>query len=222
MSTQVKIIFLPGDSSLQSIVETQSYKDIWKQHKAKLLEEFMSSTSLSFQQKQITARVHPNKNGESGNSLRAMTLPGNCRTYSAKCIVLTHELGHRLLSGNVLHGVRFGFAKPRWGTPEESEDELEHRLLYLFLGDVLQSVFGDVVSQEYNQLESSDPDSPHGRAYVWAVGMNTLERRLVLESISSDAILRGAWDNYDPEKIKFIGADQYRRKLDGLRDNVVK
>lgn len=214
----MRMVFLPGDGSFQAIVETQSYKDIWKRYAPALMTAFADATGLTFQQKRITARVHPDKLGDSGNGRRAMILPGNCRTTSAQQIVLTHELGHRLLSGNVLQGVRFGFSRPRWGTPEDDEHELEHRLLYLFLGDVVRVTFGDEVYRDYVAHESSDPDSPHGRAYIWATQMSKAKQRAVIHRIAADAMTRDMWDSYDPAQVTFIGPDAYRKILDGMRD----
>lgn len=218
----MRMIFLPGDSSLQAIVETQSYKDIWRHCGLDLLKVFERVTGLTFQQRQITARIHPQKYGESGNGRRAMTLPGNCRTASAQRIVLTHELGHRLLSGNILHGVRFGFSRPRWGAPEDPEEELEHRLLNLFLGDVIHQAFGDAVYADFADLESCEPMSPHGKAYIWATQMSDFQRRAMVSHIMADAMPRDMWDGYDPAHVIYVGTDAYQDILNNLRDTIKK
>lgn len=122
----------PDINQFEIFLATKQYEDIWKTDAPKIIQAFEKITNLTFQQQQITVKVH-NKNSVSGSSYRPMRLNVYNKTIDEKRAALLHELGHRLLGGNGINstlgrGVEF------------IEDE--ERRLGLFILDVYKRVYG--------------------------------------------------------------------------------
>jgi hypothetical protein len=208
------LIIKPNENSIKVLLETEQYKKIWKQYKDVILKSFVDVTGLDFQQTRITARVIDGGRSHAGNLICSMKLAGDYRSIEFKLITIIHELSHRLLGGNALGVESLGLVgKSKWDSDEAQE--MDHRHIYLFEYDVVKSALGKNWVKECRKYEErGDRDSPHDRAWRWAMGMAFSKRQAALKILASKAITRDKWEKVDWDKIKLINAKTWYQRLE--------
>ena len=139
----MKLVFdNPGKiESLEIMLATKAYEDIWRQDHKKILELFKKYTGLQFQQDEIHVIVHDGQS-MSGMDGKPMRLNWHNRPLVEKRNALVHELAHRLLFGNGLYA------------PESEGPDGDEIRVFLFQGDVLMDLYGEEV---YSFWANSDP-----------------------------------------------------------------
>ena len=126
---------------------TAAYEKIWNEDSDRIKQAFKNYTGLTFQQKIIKVKVYDGVS-MSGTSRKPMRLNTQNRTLTTKRFALIHELGHRLLSENMLSALH-------QNDDERSDDE--HRRLSLFESDVFLELYGKDAHKEWlSILEHGD------------------------------------------------------------------
>ncbi len=197
----MQLIIKPDKTSIGLILEAQQYSRLWKQHARKLHRAFRDITGLKFQQRVITARVFDGRQSDSGFYHHPMRLAGDYRSEEFKVATIVHELSHRLLMSNALGVVSLGLL-PYKAKPEESNTiiELDHRHLYLFEYDVIVAALGaewGAICHQYEERESSVKNSPHKRAWKWAMSLSFEQRQQILKWLTAKKLERGQWSDIE-------------------------
>jgi hypothetical protein len=209
----MKLTIKPNENSIKVLLETEQYRKIWKQYEDVILKSFVEITGLTFQQTRITARVIDGGRSHAGNLICSMKLAGDYRSIEFKLITIIHELSHRLLGGNALWVEDLGLVgKFKWDSDEGQE--MEHRHIYLFEYDVVKSALGKNWGKECRKFEErGDRDTPHDRAWRWAMGMSYGKRQTALKFLAKKAITRDKWEKFDWNNIKPINAESWYQNM---------
>ena len=138
---------------------TEAYRRVWSAESANIIAAFERVTRLSFFQCTIAAVVYEGISS-SGNRDTPMRLRASYDADTKQSSVV-HELGHRLIGPL--------FVRPR--------DLDEHRVLYLFLYDVWESLWGREFADRQVEFESAlrgvyDYES----AWRWALSLTREQR----------------------------------------------
>ena len=138
---------------------TEAYRQLWSDEGANIVAAFERITRLSFFQDNITAIVYEGISS-SGNRDTPMRLRAS---YNAdtKRSALVHELGHRLI-GQLT-------ARPN--------DLDEHRVLFLFLYEVWESLWGREFADRQVLVESAQRGVyDYESAWRWALSLTREQR----------------------------------------------
>jgi len=203
----VRFIIKPDDDTLEMLLQTENYKRLWKQNSRKILKAFRVITGLDFQQKVISARIFNGGQSTAGSFHYAMKLRAlvNETASDSKLILLVHELSHRLLGGNGLGVVNLGLIADREESDSDKGNEMEHRHTYLFEYDVVKLALGEEMAEaciKFEEKEGDDiNDGSHQRAWKWAMGMTFEERQRAIKMLTTKAVLRDKWADFEDKEI---------------------
>jgi hypothetical protein len=126
--------FTPENDSFNAA--TDEYRRVWREDGARIAETLERVTNLPFTQSRITAIVFEGVSmSGSGNTPMRLRASYNADT---KRSALAHELGHRLIAQLAIR-------------PPDLD---EHRVLFLFLYDVWQSIWGTAFADRQVAFES--------------------------------------------------------------------
>ena len=147
-----------AESDLKDYSEAvKEYQSIWDTYGKRIVKTYEKNSGLSFNETQITANIA---------DLMSVSHPLTLRYNLAKdnkLIVLTHELGHRLLYKRVQ-----GMGKSR----------LErHKFLYLILYDVLTDLVDENLAKEAVEWDKRLPDEKYTNSWDYALSFNRDERK---------------------------------------------
>lgn len=209
----MKFIIKPDDDSFAMLMEAQQYRRLWKQHSRKIRAAFRALTGLEFQQRVITARVYQGRISNAGLPYQPMKLAGDNRSEDYKLMTMIHELAHRLLGGNALGVVNLGLASPH-DKEGNTDHELEHRHIYLFVYDVVQKSLGNEKAKLCRHYESkgvnnNHNDTPHDRAWNWAMQMTFSERQRAVNRLAAKKVIREQWRSLDDTEPARVDADAW-------------
>lgn len=210
----MKFIIKPDDTSLNLLLEAEQYKELWNTHARAILRAFREVSGLEFQQRVITARVYEGRLSEAGSFGKPMRLAGDCRSKEDKLATIVHELTHRLLGGNALGTSSLGLSAAYEYTDEQSE--IDHRHTYLIEYDVLRYAMGEAgaeICRQHEEFWRYDPNSPHGRAWNWAMSLTFEQRQAVLQWLVARKITREHWEDIDDEHIKRIPIPEWENRM---------
>jgi len=164
----LKINFLPDSDRKDRLADIQKalkeYKAIWEKDGVRIVKTIEKVSNLNFAESEINAIVYK-------SSLNARSVPLSLSTYypkNRKLELLTHELCHRLLSGNPF---RLDLKKG------QSHNVELHKILFLILYDIWIELRGKEYadkSVEANCKYSKSGDSK--KAWEWALSFSKEER----------------------------------------------
>jgi len=149
--------FTPENASFTEA--TDEYRRLWADEGARIVEAMERLTGLTFFQFQITAIVYEGISS-SGDRDTPMRLRAS---YDAdtKRATLVHELGHRLISQ----------------LTRRPPDLDEHRVLYLFLFEVWESLWGTEFAERQVLVESARRGVyDYESAWMWARSLTSEQR----------------------------------------------
>lgn len=138
----LRFIYPQQFESLEIMLSTKVYEDIWTSDGAKIVERFKHYTGLQFQQDTIEVMVHEGQS-MSGKDGVPMRLSVQNDSLVKKRNAIIHELAHRLLFGNGLYA-------PNENDPTDND---EIRVL-LFQGDVIHDLYGP---DDFEYWANTDP-----------------------------------------------------------------
>jgi hypothetical protein len=150
--------------SLELMLTTKAYEDIWLQDGKHMVDLFHKYTALQFQQDEIHVRVHDGQS-MSGKDGVPMRLNVHNKSLNEKRNALIHELGHRLLFGNGLYA------------PEGEGPDADEIRVFLFQGEVLKELYGQEVYDWWANPDSTTHSEDHARI-ISKVLVLTPEQRL--------------------------------------------
>ncbi len=153
----VNLTFEPESQRFEQAVE--EYRKLWASEGKRIIEALESVSGLRFQEREVRAIVFEgpsNSGGPAGPMKMRASYPAD-----VKKATLAHELGHRM---------NFQIKK----RPKELD---EHRILFLYLYDVWEKLYGKTFADEQVTIEKGrkglyDYDS----AWKWALSMTKEER----------------------------------------------
>jgi hypothetical protein len=154
---RVSITFTPQDQKFVEAAET--YRRLWADEGSKIIEAMERGTGLTFLENHVEAVIFEGPSS-SGFGDRPMYLRAS---YPAdvKKATMVHELGHRLI------------AQLR----NRPADLDEHRVLFLFLYDVWESLWGRDFADEQVKVESGRTGLyDYATAWKWALSISKAER----------------------------------------------
>jgi hypothetical protein len=156
---RVSITFAPQIKNADFEVAVQEYRRIWADEGERIIEMMEQVTKLKFPERSIKAEIYegPSRSGRGRTPMRLRA------SYSpdVKKGTLVHELGHRMNSQ----------------LRTRPKDLDEHRLLFLYLYDLWQNLYG----QEFADREVAFEKTLKGlydyeAAWNWALAMTKEER----------------------------------------------
>ena len=189
----------PHQPTFDLILETGRYQRLWEQHGEAILQAFSNVTGLEFQQDVITAEVFPDQGNDSGGVGEAMHLSGMHPSEHRILETLIHELAHRLLGGNALWAYELGLVAA--DAPEALHSEYNHRLIYLFLYDVMEQALGEPFATVFKEREDNDLLAPpdYRQAWQWAMSLNHDERQQAVQRLAAQKFTRDRWHERDAD-----------------------
>jgi hypothetical protein len=203
----MRLLFKPDHTSnLESLLESENYKKLWKQNSRKTLKAFRDITGLDFQQKIITARIGKVEQSIAGSYHYPMRLRLLIGEPNDKLVLLIHELSHRLLGGNALGVVNLGLVSPENNNSNEA-NEYDHRHTYLFEYDVVKLAFGKELADTCLRFEGRKAAADdinggsHQKAWEWAMAMTFEERQKSVKKLAAKAIPRNEWADSEDKEI---------------------
>jgi len=169
-STAVNISFSPESEKFTEA--TREYQKIWSEEGRRMIEAMESVSGLKFQETDIKAIVYEGVS-YSGYKESPMKLRASYPT-NVKKATLIHELGHRLNN-------------PIIDKPEGID---EHRLLFLYLYDVWEKLYGKSFADEMVVVEKKRKGIyDYEMAWNWALSLSKEERASKLkEALSKNNI----------------------------------
>jgi len=155
--------FAPADPSFA--MEAEEYRQLWEAEGERIAAALEAATGLSFPPTPIEVIVSetPPMTAYDGRTIR---LKG---AYSGpyRLATLVHEMGHRL-----------ALTLPR------SADLDDHRLLYLFLYDVWNDLYGPAFADRMVRIERRIPGGyDYDGAWAWALAMTREQRQARLRAL---------------------------------------
>jgi uncharacterized protein len=156
---RVSVTFAPQDKSPRFDAATDEYRSIWSAEGGRIIAAMEQVTKLTFPEKHVKAEIYEGTSfsGRGGEPMRLRA------SYSAsvKKGTLVHELGHRMNAQLKTRPV----------------DVDEHRLLFLYLYDLWESLYG----KEFADSEVAWERTLKGRydydaAWTWALAMTRDQR----------------------------------------------
>jgi len=153
----VNVAFEPESKRFEQA--TEEYRRLWSSEGKRIIDALESVSGLRFQEKEVRAIVFEgpsNSGGPNGRMKMRASYPAD-----VKKATLAHELGHRM---NFQIRTR----------PKELD---EHRILFLYLYDVWEKLYGKSFADEQVAIERGrkglyDYDS----AWTWALSLTKEER----------------------------------------------
>lgn len=163
-STTVNISFSPESEKFMEA--TREYQKIWSEEGRKMIEAMESVSGLKFQETEIKAIIFEGASS-SGYKESPMKLRASYPT-DVKKATLIHELGHRLND-------------PLRDKPEGID---EHRVLFLYLYDVWEKLYGKSFADEMVAVEQKRKGIyDYEAAWNWALSLSKEERASKLKEI---------------------------------------
>lgn len=163
----MKINFYPDHDNTELEEAAKEYGKIWEKEGDKIVHTIERVTGLKFKEKIINAVIYQYVSYSHPLSLQA-DVPSKF-----KASTLTHELCHRILSGNRVESTT------QWDHPDYRLDV--HKLLNLVLYDILTEIFGKNLTSEEIDYEISlwngKGISPYKAAWDWALSMTKEQRQ---------------------------------------------
>jgi len=148
-----------SDSDLNDYSRAISeYEEIWQLSGHKIVELLEKHACLKFKESEINAIVYRGISRSHPLSLR------DNQDNERKRLILIHELGHRLLAGQVAGG--------------KSANSLQtHKLLFLILHDVFVEFGGREFADSAVEWDSKLPRPEYGEAWRWALDIEPERRK---------------------------------------------
>ena len=153
----VSLTFEPESQRFEQA--TEEYRKLWASEGKRIIEALESVSGLRFQEREVRAIVFegPSSSGGPDGPMKMRA------SYPAdvKKATLAHELGHRM----------------NFQIKKRPKDVDEHRILFLYLYDVWEKLYGKTFADEQVTIEKGrkglyDYDS----AWKWALSMTKEER----------------------------------------------
>jgi hypothetical protein len=153
----VNLVFEPEDKRFDQAVE--EYRKVWASEGKRIIDGLESVSGLRFKEKEVRAIVYEgasNSGPPNGPMKMRASYPAD-----VKKATLAHELGHRM----------------NFQLTTRPKDVDEHRILFLYLYDVWEKLYGKDFADEQVKIERGrkglyDYDS----AWTWALSMSKEER----------------------------------------------
>jgi hypothetical protein len=140
---------------------TAEYQVIWSSEGKRILEAMESVAGLKFTEKSISVIVYEGVSW-SGFGDRPMKLRASYPLDTKKA-TLIHELGHRLIIP-----IRI---------PKEKPELDEHRVLFLFLYDIWEKLYGKEFADKQVEVEKKRKGTyDYESAWKWALSLSKAER----------------------------------------------
>ena len=140
---------------------TAEYQAIWSSEGKRIIEAMESVSGLKFTEKNISVIVYEGVSW-SGFGDRPMKLRASYPPDTKKA-TLVHELGHRLIIP-----IRI---------PKEKEELDEHRVLFLFLYDIWEKLYGKEFADKQVEVEKKRKGTyDYESAWKWALSLSKEER----------------------------------------------
>jgi hypothetical protein len=154
---RVRIEFKPQDKKFETAAE--EYRRIWKDEGTRMLAAMERVSGLKYPEKSLKAIILEAPSS-SGRGSTPMNLRASYPT-DVKKATLIHELGHRM---NIQ-------------IKKRPSDVDEHRLLFLYLYEVWESLYGQTFADEQVKIESGRRGLyDYESAWKWALSMTKEER----------------------------------------------
>lgn len=163
---KVSMTFTPQDQTF--VAAAEAYRALWAEDGSKIIEAMEQVSGLRFLETHVKAVIFegPSSAGLGG---RPMYLRASYPT-DVKRAALVHEHGHRLI------------AQLRNRPPDLDE----HRVLFLFLYDVWESLWGKAFADEHVRIESGRTGLyDYETAWKWALSISKEERAARFANIVS-------------------------------------
>lgn len=182
-TSDLKLEFSPETDKF--IEATKAYQKIWNSDGKKIIETMEKTSGLQFRQKEIKVIVYEGVS-YSGFKSRPMKMRASY-SFDVKKGTLIHELGHRLIEG----------------VPETAGID-NHRILFLFLYDVWQKLYGKEFADNLVKIESGRRGLyDYEAAWKWALSMNAEKRKAKLSELSNaENALRSAFNKFNDAFLK--------------------
>jgi hypothetical protein len=155
----VGITFTPEKDNQSFSAAAEEYRRIWTDEGEHIIRTMEQISRLTFPERTIKAEIYegPSFSGRGGAPMRLRA------SYAAdvKKGVLVHELGHRMNAQ----------------LKKRPKDLDEHRLLFLYLYDLQESLYGKEFADSQVAFEKTLKGSyDYDAAWNWALGMSRDER----------------------------------------------
>jgi hypothetical protein len=155
----VGITFTPEKDNQSFSAAAEEYRRIWTDEGEHIIRTMEQISRLTFPERTINAEIYegPSFSGRGGAPMRLRA------SYAAdvKKGVLVHELGHRMNAQ----------------LKKRPKDLDEHRLLFLYLYDLQESLYGKAFADSQVAFEKTLKGSyDYDAAWNWALGMSRDER----------------------------------------------
>ncbi len=156
--------------SLDILLGTKAYENIWEQDGERIIERFKHYTDLDFQQDKIEVIVHEEQSMSGMNNV-PMRLNMNNKTIIEKRCAFVHELAHRLLFGNGLYAL------------EENDTDNDEIRVLLFQGDVLRDLYGQEAYDYWSGTTSNEHLAEHKANLDYVLSLSSNERSATLRNL---------------------------------------
>lgn len=164
----MEVNFTTESNNTDLVQGAEEYQNIWDNDGDKIAQTMEQLSGLSFGDQKINALVCDTKISSSGYGSSPMRLrafePKASNQIDYKKAILIHELGHRLLDT----------IKPLEILLKKKNID-EHRLLYLFLFDVWQKLYGEKFAKSRVEIEKKFSQRQK-KCWAWTLSFNKEER----------------------------------------------
>jgi hypothetical protein len=164
---RVTMIFTPQDATFTMAAE--EYRRLWDEEGPTIIAAMEQGSGLAFLEKEVKAVIFEGPSS-SGFGDRPMMLRASYPPEVKKA-TLVHELGHRM-NGQLRR---------------RPPDIDEHRILFLYLYDVWESLYGKTFADQQVVIESGRTGLyDYDTAWKWAMAMTKAERASRFAAIVKD------------------------------------
>ena len=166
-STEVNLIFSPESPENEKFIEAvKEYQQIWSEEGKKLIEAMEQVSGMKFLEKEVRVTVFegPSRSGGLSSPIKMRA------SYPAdvKKATLVHELGHRMNIQLI----------------RRPNDLDEHRILFLYLYDVWEKLYGKEFADKQVEIEGKRKGIyDYESAWKWALSLDKEERATKLKEI---------------------------------------
>ncbi|MCI0660821.1 MAG: hypothetical protein L0220_07080 [Acidobacteria bacterium] len=163
-STEVNLIFSPENEKYLTAV--QEYQRIWSEEGEKMIAAMEQVSGLKFVEKEVQVIVFEGPS-QSGGPSSPMKMRASY-PRDVKQATLIHELGHRM----------------NFQLRNRPNDMDEHRILFLYLYDVWEKLYGKQYADKQVEIESKRKGIyDYETAWKWALSLSKEERTTKLKEI---------------------------------------
>lgn len=156
----IKINFVPESNLMDYSKIVKEYEKLWGQEGKKIVKTIEKVSGLKFQETEINAIVYWGSLHSRSRPLCLMIKDSKERRLS----ILVHELGHRIISGNLR---RNKIKRPALDS---------HKLLDLILYDIWVELYGKEFADSAVEAEKKIPREEYEKAWEWALSFSKEKR----------------------------------------------